>query len=109
MAMLCSSYALVRPEELIFHSCRLTLIDLIGPYPKQLQVRGSEGRADGRVGGVASARYHEAADTSGIVTGIKGVPGTVQKHLHTARKIHRSVDHGHAYITQVPSGIASGN
>src|SRR5277367_3612308 len=83
--------------------------DFIGPDSKLPQVSLAEGRADGNIRGIASARDGHTPDSPGVVARVKGMPRAAQINLNAAGKIHWRVDCRHVNVRQVTGDIAGWN
>src|SRR4029434_2401324 len=89
--------------------CFSPLAHLVGPNLETIQGIGTEGAADGDVGGVAAAGDQHASDARGIVAGVEGVPMAVKVGLEPGGEIHRAIGRRHADVAQVAGAVTCGD
>src|SRR4029434_6932141 len=89
--------------------CFSPLAHLVGPNLETLQGIGTEGAADGGVGGVAAAGDQHATDARGIVAGVEGVPTAVKVGLEPGGEIHYAIGWWHADVAEVAGAVPCGD
>src|SRR5579864_4861412 len=101
--------AMIGLWKLRVRSARSSLTHLVGPNLEAQQGVGTEGIADRHICRISPPRDQHPADTRHVVTGIEGVPVTVDIRLEPCGEIHRTVGRRHADVAEVTGAVASRN
>src|SRR4029450_8074110 len=109
-----SIFRIFCPRDSVSQAYRITsagssLAHLVGPNLETLQGIGTEGAADGGVGGVATAGNQDASDARDIIAGVEGVPMAVKVGLEPGGEIHRAIGRRHADVAEIAGAVTCGD